>query len=242
MGLTLRVRSVMLKNGHQLPGAAVLRDPVNPEHVGALLWGSSKARSSASSLQPRVLDRRSMDHLVAGVREAVERECWYAALSLALMIPDACAAIERPGNGITGDRYATWVDTYFAPHVTAGGVPFLTGRELYRLRCRFLHQAEFWLSDRAPQDADSGRAMFEVLNEIILYVCEMDVVPSRGMSETATSRTTSYSVAVRDVCEWICLATEAWLLHARVNAASSVAIDRASRIHRMHMDGSRTPI
>jgi len=183
-----------------------------------------------------------MDHLVAGVRNAIQKECWYPALSLALTLPDACAAIERPGNGITGDRYSAWADTYFAPYVTADGRSFLTGRELYRLRCRFLHQAEFWLTDQAPKDQDRGKAMFEVLNEVVLYVCELDVVPARGMTEAATVRRTSYLVAVKDLCEWICRATEEWLRHARGNAAFSAAIDSRSRIMRMHLDASRTPV
>lgn len=183
-----------------------------------------------------------MQHLVVGVRDAVRKECWYPALALALVVPDACAAIERPGTGITGDRYSEWVDRYFAPYVVAGGIPFLTGRELYALRCRFLHQAELWVNDREPRDPDRARAMFEVLNEFVLYVCELDVVPSRNMTETATSRTTSYSVAVRDLCEWICLAAEAWLSVARSNVAMAAAIAESSRITRMHLDGMRTPI
>lgn len=183
-----------------------------------------------------------MDHLIGAVRDAIQKECWYPALSLALTLPDACAAIERPGNGITGDRYSAWADTYFAPHVTAGGTPFLTGRELYRLRCKFLHQAEFWLTGQAPEDRDRGRAMFEVLNEIILYVCELGVVPSRGMTETATARTTSYSVDIKDLCEWICQATEEWLRRARGIPEFAVAINGRSRIIRLHPDASRTPI
>jgi hypothetical protein len=80
------------------------------------------------------------------------------------------------------------------------------------------------------------------LRDLIIYVGELDVVPSRGISDTGTSRRTSYSVAVKDLCDWICSATEDWLRYARREPKLSAAIDRCSRIMRMNLDGTRTPL
>lgn len=81
-----------------------------------------------------------------------------------------------------GARYQAWANTYLVPHVTAGGRSYLTGRELYRLRCVFLHEADLRVSDDVPQHPDNGVAMFEVLNEVGLLVSESDVVPCRGLA------------------------------------------------------------
>jgi len=177
-----------------------------------------------------------MEHLIRGVREAVASECWYAALSLGLMIPDACAAIESPGPNV-GERYRVWTDTWLGPHVTLSGSRFLNGGELYRLRCRFLHEGTFCVDRQRTASEDRNAAMFEALNEFNLFAGE--VVPSRNMVRTAEGSRVYYSVAVADLCEWICLAAEAWLLHARRNADHDSAIERRSRIFLIDLDGSR---
>lgn len=182
-----------------------------------------------------------MEHLIDDVRAAVEAECWYSALTLALILPDACARIERPREGV-GARYAAWADSYFAPYLTPDDRAYMTGRELYRLRCAFLHEADLWLSDDAPQHPDAGVAMFEVLNEVALFVADGGVVPARGMVETLERRTATYSVGVDELCEWICLATEDWLQHARADVTLAAAIDRCRRITRFNPDGTMTRI
>jgi hypothetical protein len=47
-----------------------------------------------------------MEHLIDDVRRAADAQCWYSALTLALVLPDACAKIDRPGQTVA-TRYVT---------------------------------------------------------------------------------------------------------------------------------------
>ena len=88
-----------------------------------------------------------MQHLIDGIRDAVAKQSWYAALALALVVPDACAAIDDP-NARPVARYMAWVDRYLAAHVTQ---PHFSAEELYRLRCAFLHEGDFALDPPHPR-------------------------------------------------------------------------------------------
>lgn len=175
-----------------------------------------------------------MEHLIAGVRDAVAKESWYGALALALALPDACSAIESPGRGRAKVRYATWANKFVTNYTRdQNGHPFLTGDELYLVRCAFLHQGDFAVDDESPQAADDSKAMFEVLNHVRFFVSDLEVVPARGLSIAAPTRTTSYSVGVVDLCEWICRAAEDWLAEARTNSATAEAIEEFCRTNRI---------
>jgi hypothetical protein len=183
-----------------------------------------------------------MEHLIVGIRDAVAKECWYPALTAALALPDTCATITQPGRRNSGARYIRWIGTYFERYVTPDARAFLTGRELYDLRCRFVHEGELRLSDDEPQHPNTAEAMFEVLNEVLLFVCETDLVPARGMGQSTTGRRTTYTVAVKDLCEWICRAADDWLQDARRDPTVAARLERLPRIMRLHLDGRRTPV
>jgi hypothetical protein len=177
-----------------------------------------------------------MQHLIDAVRDAIVKESWYPALTLALVMPDACSALEHPAAGV-GVRYKKWVDTYFAPFVTENERTYLSGDELYLLRCRFLHQGEFRLSQASPSHPDNAEAMFEVLNHVQLFVSDDRMIPSRGIAvDSPTSRRTSYGVGVKDLCEWICRAAESWLAYVRADAAMFALLEEWPRIIKLEND------
>jgi hypothetical protein len=69
-----------------------------------------------------------MEHLVHGVRDAIDKKSWYPAVALALMLPDACAAVDQP-NARGGHRYRTWVDRYVTKHFCdPNGKPYLNSQ------------------------------------------------------------------------------------------------------------------
>jgi len=100
-----------------------------------------------------------MEYLLHDVRAALRGEAWYSglalALALALTLPDICGFVEsQPGTGSQA-RYVSWFDREIAPRylvqLRAGPEQFLSGRDCYALRCAFLHQGEFDVTDqRAP--------------------------------------------------------------------------------------------
>lgn len=93
-----------------------------------------------------------MQQLIGSVERAVREQNWYAALAVALTLPDICGSLERPKS--TGrERYGAFYTRYLREHyVYEGPLPsdigdgppakrpeFLTGNDLYALRCSFLH-------------------------------------------------------------------------------------------------------
>jgi hypothetical protein len=84
--------------------------------------------------------------VIQGLRDAIDREAWYGALSLALALPDICAAVEAVDGKTSGARYAAWWDRWVGPaykgEIGPQHIPTtaLSGNDAYALRCSFLHQ------------------------------------------------------------------------------------------------------
>jgi hypothetical protein len=68
-------------------------------------------------------------------RRAIADKNYYAALSLALMIPDICGSLEDPGPGKSRERYERWFKQWAEPKFN----PTLSATECYRLRCSLIH-------------------------------------------------------------------------------------------------------
>lgn len=98
-----------------------------------------------------------MQDRIDSVRAAVAEENWYAGLSLALSMPDICGRISSTERG--RQRYINWAEKYIVPTYTApvgiSNTPkvFMSGEDLYKLRCAYLHAGEFELDDPATKDA-----------------------------------------------------------------------------------------
>lgn len=104
-----------------------------------------------------------MDHLTAAVRRAVAEENWYAALALALTLPDICGRLETPDAG-SKTRYVAWCQTYLEPTYTGPVGPdrtphvFLHAEDCYALRCAVLHEGREDISAQTAAKAlDSFR-------------------------------------------------------------------------------------
>ncbi|WP_199615052.1 hypothetical protein [Paenibacillus alkalitolerans] len=88
---------------------------------------------------------RKMNNYLNAIDIALTTENWYAALALALTLPDICGKLESPTQG-SQQRYAVWFDNYVSPKYTHrvgvnyGEVVFLNGNDCYALRCSFLHE------------------------------------------------------------------------------------------------------
>ena len=85
-----------------------------------------------------------MDRFTRGVENAVASANWYAALALALVLPDICGKLASPTQA-SSTRYAGWFDRFVRPRYTRGIGPartphvFLSGDDCYALRCAYLH-------------------------------------------------------------------------------------------------------
>lgn len=100
---------------------------------------------------------RDVSHLVEAVRAAVHAENWYAALALALALPDTCAWLEGSPRGKR--RYIDWCRRHVEPTYTAEVGPdrqrqvFMSANDLYALRCAYLHQGVDDITEHEARDA-----------------------------------------------------------------------------------------
>lgn len=73
-----------------------------------------------------------MDHVIKEIKGCMDNNFYFAALALALTIPNVCASFEKMGKASGGD-YADWCNRYVKPELD------IDGWILYSLRCSFLH-------------------------------------------------------------------------------------------------------
>lgn len=86
--------------------------------------------------------------LIDDVSRALENECFFAALALALTLPDTCgkAAYPHLSDRHNRQRYTDWCREYVCitekPDSPYGAdMPYLSEEVIYQLRCSLLHQS-----------------------------------------------------------------------------------------------------
>ena len=86
-----------------------------------------------------------MRRFTLAIERALNDKNWYAALSLALIIPDVCGKIQYPEKK-SQERYVAWFQKYLEEKYTHEiGVyrektSFLSAVDCYALRCSLLHE------------------------------------------------------------------------------------------------------
>ena len=144
-----------------------------------------------------------MQHLLESVRSAIQARNWYAALGVALALPDICGQLEDPTRK-SKVRYIDWFNAYLAPHYTrqvAGREHhFLSGEDCYALRCAYLHEGEFDIA---------GQSVKKVLESFVF------VAPQRGLFFHLNQADQKLQLQVDTFCEELCVATEVWLNRIR---------------------------
>jgi len=187
-----------------------------------------------------------MNHLIRGVTEAVERRCWYAAVALALSIPDVCATVDDAVAGVrrhAGVRYRDWCARYIEPRFSSpDGRVFLNGGELWSVRNAFLHGGDFATRGREPTNTDDVLAMFDSLNQICLFVSDLPVMPARQLTRGSGVCRTSDTVSVTEFCRAICSGAQEWYVRAHEDPTSRERMQRFLRITHIDDDGEQRPI
>ena len=143
-----------------------------------------------------------MQHFINATRKAVEQSNWYAALALALTMPDICGRIENPSKDSRSQaRFVDWYDRFLLKRYQAivGGAPhtFLCGSDCYALRCAFLHQGEFGI------DGQTARQALEHLHFI---------APCQGSFVHMNQTNNVLQLQVDKFCFDVCEAVEQWLV------------------------------
>ena len=144
-----------------------------------------------------------MQHLVDAVRQSVADKNWYAALTVALTLPDIAARLDGR-SGRSGERYVSWFNDYLLKKYTVVYSPtessvFLNGKDCYALRCAFLHEGDFQITSQPIRT---------VLNDFKF------VMPSGGSrhNNLYDMSKVSLELQVDTFCGEICDAVEEWLV------------------------------
>lgn len=114
----------------------------------------------------------SVLNLKASVEKAVAEKNWYAALALALALPDICGKLESPAIS-SQKRYVAWFDKYllrtYTVNMSGKTIVFLNGNDLYALRCSLLHEGSEDISEqRARQILDKFIFSIEESHRIMI--------------------------------------------------------------------------
>lgn len=85
-----------------------------------------------------------LNRIINEIYRSLENECFIAALSLALTIPDICGKVEYPTDSVTS-RYIQWYNKYIGQYEKPSGpygsdMPYLSGEIVFNLRNSMLHQ------------------------------------------------------------------------------------------------------
>ena len=88
-------------------------------------------------------DETILIRLIDDINRALENEAYFAALALALTLPDICGKAKYP-NERNGTRYINWYDEYVGKYEQCpcetcqeNKMPYLSGEVVYQLRNSF---------------------------------------------------------------------------------------------------------
>lgn len=155
----------------------------------------------------------NLGDFIAAARQAAEADIWFAALPLALTLPDICGAVDDPGIGKSKERYIAWWDIYMAHRYVVRPdededpqwepFTYLSGTDAYALRCAYLHSGTDELHGY-------GRA-----HNRIRFLGPPSDKPF-GYDEQALT----LNVGLEQFVEWVCQAVEEWLRDRSMDEAA----------------------
>jgi len=93
---------------------------------------------------------------IESIERSIQTENWYAALTLSLALPDICGRLENPKLG-SEKRYIKFFNTYLKSfYISKVGeqkeIEFLSGSDMYALRCSFLHEGSSEIEHQRARD------------------------------------------------------------------------------------------
>ncbi len=148
------------------------------------------------------MDVKEMKHLIESIRSSLRTENWYAALFIALTLPDICAKMQYTSETSSKKRYVNWFNSYlsgiYGRNPPGKNNSFLSGEDCYALRCSLLHEGT---------DEISHQKSRQVLDDFIFVT---NIIWHRNYYYNDITKRTSLQLSVPIFCEEICSAVEQW--------------------------------
>lgn len=148
----------------------------------------------------------TLNDYVSDIHRAAGAEAWYAALALALALPDMCGSIEYPQAKITY-RYVSWCERFVAPNDKN-----LTGADYYVLRCSFLHTGTDQIQNQQAFAQASKRHIYLTRSGAVSFsgVRKLEVSPGPAGTNILGARG-AYALPIGDLCSQIAAGVGQWL-------------------------------
>lgn len=155
-----------------------------------------------------------IDKLVKEIDCALEHECFFAALTLALTLPDTCGKAAYPDLKPT-KRYKKWcreyVSLYEKPSDPYGSdMPYLSGEVIYNLRNALLHQST---PNVRKEEINEERCQVDVFELLLTDVEEIPDTPTSMVAygkNLQDVRNRELTVSIRYLCHILCVAATAF--------------------------------
>lgn len=145
-----------------------------------------------------------LNQIIDEIERSIENECFIAALSLALTIPDICGKAEFPNEGNT-KRYIHWYNTFIGQYEKprsdyCADMPYTSGEIVYNLRNSMLHQG--------TPSVNSSKIKEDIC-KVDKFVLVISSVYDSGYSRVSYRSDTNESfrelnISLLDLCKKIC--------------------------------------
>jgi hypothetical protein len=144
------------------------------------------------------------------IRKAIENDCWYSALALALTLPDICGEIEFPQITSVGKRYRQWFLNHIEnnKYFIVSGHNIFSSKECYELRCSFLHSHSYDIESLYLKESVKNvkGTYFSIKNKFELYASNDGTGAKRNFSNDYSTRiqTRKIRINVYYLCIVLC--------------------------------------
>ena len=150
-----------------------------------------------------------LKRLIDEINTALEHDCYFTALSLALTLPDICGKAEYPQAGVA-KRYIDWYNenvgcTERCPsiHDEKTPMPYLSGEVVYNLRNSILHQGNPNIDVKKikaeENKVDRFRLRLQEKNQFDIYADSASVRETFAGNQSL-GKERYYTVNVRRLC------------------------------------------
>lgn len=151
--------------------------------------------------------------IIDEIEKALSHDLYFAALNLALTLPDICGKAEYPSLRSTRERYIQWYDkivgvTEKPPRDDEPEMPYLSGEVVYSLRCSLLHEGNPNLqkNGKHPIPIDHFSLVIQSEQPFHIYGGEESCV----MTSPDGTEVRSYRVNVWRLCMVLCLCAKGY--------------------------------
>lgn len=168
---------------------------------------------------------------IDAISQCLGAQNWYAALTLALTLPDICASLDSSSDSKNKERYVGWCRRWIEPLFTHGIGPnrtpkvFLSAEDFYQARNSILHSGSNEIAEKRRTELD-GFEFFESGGH-----CNWI---GKGMLNG--SPTPSYlQLRVDAFCETVLTAVKRW--NAEIGQTPEI-MDKKQNMLRIHKPGT----